>query len=94
MGLRATVFFLVKFRTVGFILKKYTTVATDMHFSFLYVITKSCLTHAHSVYAILTSVWCLEMKHDHRNWLTKAPPAEHTLACLIVATFHYDLLHL
>jgi hypothetical protein len=61
-------FFLVKFHTFGFILKKCATVATDMHFSSQYVIRKVCLTHAHSVYGILTGIWYLEMKHDHRSW--------------------------
>jgi hypothetical protein len=36
---------------------------------------RACLTHAHSLYAGLTGIWCLEMKHDHRSWLTKPPPA-------------------
>jgi hypothetical protein len=44
------IYFLVKFCTFGFILKK---PATDMHISFQYMITKACLTHAHSVYTIL-----------------------------------------
>jgi hypothetical protein len=61
------VYFLVKFCTFGFILKKYATVSTDMHFSSKYVITKVCLTWAHSLYAFLTGIWCLEMKRDHRR---------------------------
>jgi hypothetical protein len=36
---------------------------------------KACLTHAHSLYAGLTGVWCLEAKHEHRSWLTEPPPA-------------------
>jgi hypothetical protein len=59
--------FLVKFRIFGFIFKKYPTVATDMHFSSQYVIIEARLTHVPSAYAVLTGVWCLEMKHDHRN---------------------------
>jgi hypothetical protein len=57
--------FLDKVHTFGFILKKY---ANDMHFSSQYMITKACLTHAQSLYsyAVLTGVWCLEMKHDHK----------------------------
>jgi hypothetical protein len=59
--------FLVKFCTFGFILKTYATIATDMHFSSKYVTTKICLTHTHTLYAVLTGVRCLEMKHDHRT---------------------------
>jgi hypothetical protein len=55
-------YFLVKFHIFVFILKKYATVTTNKHFGSQYVITKVCLTHAHSLYAVLTSVWCLEMK--------------------------------
>jgi hypothetical protein len=33
-------YFLIKFRIFGFILKKYVTVATNKHFSSQYVITK------------------------------------------------------
>jgi hypothetical protein len=47
--------------------QKYGAVATDMHFSFHYVVTKACLIHALSVYAVLTGVWCSETKHDHRS---------------------------
>jgi hypothetical protein len=44
-----TISFLAKFRTFGFILEKYATVATDTRFSSYYVITKARLTHALSV---------------------------------------------
>jgi hypothetical protein len=55
--------FLVKFHTFGFILEKY---ATLTHFSAQYMIIKACLTHAHSLYAVVASLNCLEMKHSHR----------------------------
>jgi hypothetical protein len=47
--------------------QKYTIVSTDMHFSFQYMIIKTCLTHAHSVYAVLTGIWCIEMTRDRRS---------------------------
>jgi hypothetical protein len=45
-------------------------VAIDMHFISQYVITKAYLTHAHSVYAVLTGVWCLEMKDERSFYIT------------------------
>jgi hypothetical protein len=63
--IKVYIYFLVEFCTFGFTLKKYTIVTTDIHFSSIRVITKVCLTHVRSLYAVLTSVWCLEMKHDH-----------------------------
>jgi hypothetical protein len=63
-------YFLVKFCTFGFILKKSATVATDVHFHSDYVISHVCLSHAHSIYAFLTNAWCLETKHDHNSLLT------------------------
>jgi hypothetical protein len=66
--------FLVKFHTFGFILKKYTAVITGMHFISQYVITKVCLTHAHTLYAVLTGIWHLEMKHNHSKWVAKLLP--------------------
>jgi hypothetical protein len=81
------VYFLVKF-WFGFILKKYTTVATNIHFSSQYMIKKVCLTHAHSLCAVLTGVWCLEVKHNCRSWLTKQLQPKYTLSCLIIVTLH------
>jgi hypothetical protein len=72
--LKSIYFFLYKFHTFGFILKKYATVVTDMHFSSQYTITKLCLTHAHSLYAVLTGDWCLAIKHDHRSWQNYLQP--------------------
>jgi hypothetical protein len=73
--IKVYIYFSVEFRTFGFILKKYATFATNVHFRSQYMITKECLTHAHSLYAVLTGIWCLEMKHGHRSWLIKLPPA-------------------
>jgi hypothetical protein len=39
----------------------------SIHTTWSYV----CLSHAHSIYIVLTSIWCLEMKHDCSSWLTK-----------------------
>jgi hypothetical protein len=58
---------LVKLHTFGFILKKYATAATDMYFSSQYVNTKACLTNAYLLNAVLTGVWCLEVKHNCRS---------------------------
>jgi hypothetical protein len=65
--IKVNIYLLVKFHTFGFILKKYATVATDMYVSSHHMITKVCLTHAYSLYAVLTGVWCLQMKHGHRR---------------------------
>jgi hypothetical protein len=60
----------VKFGTFGSILKKSATVATDFHFRSDYVITHICVSHADSIYVILTGAWCLEVKHDQNSRLT------------------------
>jgi hypothetical protein len=65
--IKVYIYFLVKFRTFGFILIKCVALATDMHFISQCIITKACLTRAHSVYAVLICIWCLEMKHNHRS---------------------------
>jgi hypothetical protein len=59
--------FIEKSILLALFLKSTTTVATVMHFSSQYMITKVCLTDAHSPYAVLIGVWCLEMKQDHRK---------------------------
>jgi hypothetical protein len=64
--IKVYIYSLVKFCTFVSILKKFTTVTINMHFISQYVITKVCLTCAHSVHAVL-SIWCLEMKHNHRS---------------------------
>jgi hypothetical protein len=65
--IKVYIYFLVKFHTFGFILK-YTTLMTGIQFSLQCMIIKACVTHAHSVYGVLTGVWCLEMKQNRRNW--------------------------
>jgi hypothetical protein len=65
--IKVYIYFFAKFHTFGFILKRYATATTDMHFSSQYMITKLCLTCARSLYTALTSIWCPEIKHNHRS---------------------------
>jgi hypothetical protein len=44
--------------------------ASDFHFHSDYMISYICLSHSHSIYAVLTDVWWLEMKHDNSSPLT------------------------
>jgi hypothetical protein len=44
---------------------------------------KVCLTLTYSLPAVLASIWCLEMKYVHRNWLDK------TTSSLNTHTFDY-----
>jgi hypothetical protein len=74
----------IKFRTFGFILKKSTTVAIDFHFHSDYMISYACLSHAHSIYTVLTVVWHLEMKHDHSSLLANLSAKAHTQLCLLL----------
>jgi hypothetical protein len=62
--------FLVKFHTFGYILKKSAIVATDFHFHSDYVISYICLSHSLLINAVLTGVWCVEMKQNHSSLLT------------------------
>jgi hypothetical protein len=60
----------VKFRTFHFILKKSNTVAADFDFNSDYMNSYVCRSHSQSMYAVLTSMWCLDMNHDHSSPVT------------------------
>jgi hypothetical protein len=65
--IKVYIYFLLEFCTFGFILKKS---ATDFHFCLDYMISCVCLSHSHSIYAVLTCLWYSEIKHAHRSSLT------------------------
>jgi hypothetical protein len=85
------IYSLVKFHTLGFILKKYATIASDICVSSYCVITKLCLTRAHSLYSVLTGICCLEMKHNHRSWLTNNLQTKRTLPVWLF--WHFTMIY-
>jgi hypothetical protein len=85
--IKVYIYILVKFCTFGFILKKYTTFATDMHFGSQCAITKVCLSHALLVYAVLTSVLLLSLTFSSSSELTFCSPHDENLT--VISLSHY-----